>query len=270
MQDVLLTIRDPTGANQRIAVCPDVLMQDLRRHICSSWNLDSDIFKMWVYIPGSDGKEVEQPLTIDTSETSVGSLVYRHLLLKCHGDIHEDFEIPFNEEGFLMRRNPAEVEYQYSDVQAVQYEEFDVVKVNKFGHRQERRLGIDGDKMYNMLPHRTTGFFVQKAKTKHPTRSISDIVNVYVVPDVVPPSFMIEIRGTKEVESLFFQVKEIVCAKKIIAKLEFLLKRRRDRAPLETWAKTSFYERRLEKRRTSYLQRSSSEITRSHRKSSGR
>lgn len=53
--------------------------------------------------------------------------------------------------------------------EAKTYQQFDVVKVNKFGVRQDRVIGVDGERIYNMRPSSEIG------KTKNPERSISDI-----------------------------------------------------------------------------------------------
>ena len=49
------------------------------------------------------------------------------------------------------------------------YQQFDVVKINKFGIRQERVIGVDGERVYNMRPSSESG------KTKNPERNINDI-----------------------------------------------------------------------------------------------
>lgn len=49
------------------------------------------------------------------------------------------------------------------------YQQFDVVKINKFGVRQQRIIGVDGERVYNMRPLSEVG------KTKNPERLIEDI-----------------------------------------------------------------------------------------------
>lgn len=49
------------------------------------------------------------------------------------------------------------------------YQQFDVIKVNKFGVRQQRVIGVDGERVYNMRPLSEVG------KTKNPERLIEDI-----------------------------------------------------------------------------------------------
>lgn len=49
------------------------------------------------------------------------------------------------------------------------YQQFDVIKINKFGVRQQRVIGVDGERVYNMRPLSEVG------KTKNPERLIEDI-----------------------------------------------------------------------------------------------
>lgn len=49
------------------------------------------------------------------------------------------------------------------------YQQFDVIKINKFGIRQDRVIGVDGERVYNMRPSTEAG------KTKNPERYIGDI-----------------------------------------------------------------------------------------------
>ncbi len=53
--------------------------------------------------------------------------------------------------------------------EAKAYQQFDVVKINKFGIRQERVIGVDGERVYNMRPSSEAG------TTKNPERYIADI-----------------------------------------------------------------------------------------------
>lgn len=43
-------------------------------------------------------------------------------------------------------------EYVFNEITACAYQEFEVVKINKYGARQERTLGVDRYHFYNDLP----------------------------------------------------------------------------------------------------------------------
>ncbi|GMH95023.1 hypothetical protein TrST_g1547 [Triparma strigata] len=48
--------------------------------------------------------------------------------------------------------------FMFDDITAGRYKEFDIVKKNRFGRRQERRMGIDNVKIYNMKRGSPSGF----------------------------------------------------------------------------------------------------------------
>lgn len=52
------------------------------------------------------------------------------------------------------------------------YQQFDVIKINKFGIRQQRVIGVDAERVYNMRPSSEVG------KTKNPERQIEDIETI--------------------------------------------------------------------------------------------
>lgn len=52
------------------------------------------------------------------------------------------------------------------------YQQFEVIKINKFGQRQQRVIGVDAERVYNMRPSSEVG------KTKNPERQIEDIETI--------------------------------------------------------------------------------------------
>ena len=59
-----------------------------------------------------------------------------------------DFQAGSNE-----RQEAPKVTYLFTEQTASMYVEYKVVKVNRHGTRQERILGIDREKIYNLLQH---------------------------------------------------------------------------------------------------------------------
>lgn len=47
------------------------------------------------------------------------------------------------------RPDPDSMMFKYNDVTAAVYQEWNIVKKNKFGRRQERIMGVDAHKIYN-------------------------------------------------------------------------------------------------------------------------
>ena len=80
--------------------------------------------------------------------------------------------------------------WDWDEASASRYTEYLVIKINKFGSRQLRILGVDREKIYNMM--RGT----KAQKTKNPERSISDVTMVRTFEDK-PCYVEIEYRNSK-------------------------------------------------------------------------
>jgi len=96
----------------------------------------------------------------------------------------------------------------------MKFQEFSVIKVNKFGVRQERTMGIDDKFLTNNVPENK----VTKSndKVKRPKRSLSELQKVWLNANR-PNEFILKFKDqTYKYESQ--QSEEIV------AKLSFLLK----------------------------------------------
>ena len=118
-------------------------------------------------------------------------------------------------------------EYIFNENTAGVYQEFDVVKINKFGNKQERTLGIDMYNLYNDMPKNkknTSGLFNFHSKTKKPLRKIKDIQECGVISD---NSFFIIICDSDEnngIRELKYEVKNKNIRNEILAKINYLLK----------------------------------------------
>lgn len=64
-----------------------------------------------------------------------------------------------------------------NEEEAKMYRQFEVIKTNKYGLRQERLLGVDAETIYNMKPGTSAG------KAKNPERAITDIKEIRVFPE---------------------------------------------------------------------------------------
>eukprot|EP01027_Heterolobosea_sp_BB2_P009512 GEZU01014007.1.p1 GENE.GEZU01014007.1~~GEZU01014007.1.p1 ORF type:complete len:256 (-),score=103.62 GEZU01014007.1:118-885(-) len=114
-----------------------------------------------------------------------------------------------------------EKSFFFTNETASQYKEFEVIKVNKYSQRQERILGINKDKLYNMIPK-------TNKKTKNPERSIDDIVAVKINEEK-PCHFTIEFnidRG-RDTETLYYEARTNYEAGYIVAKIKYLMNMRR-------------------------------------------
>jgi hypothetical protein len=84
-------------------------------------------------------------------------------------DAAED-QSPFGERRGTLR--PAEGEFLFNDLTAQAYQEWKVVKTNKFGRKQERLMGVDGTSIYNMKPDG------KRSNVRVQQRLITDIVSI--------------------------------------------------------------------------------------------
>ena len=110
------------------------------------------------------------------------------------------------------------------ELDAFNYQEFRVIKTNKFGSRQERKLGIDSQKIFNMKPSSITHFLgLTSQKTKHPERPLETLVNVTANPDNSKAFTLYFNDG----EVLNYETKTTVEALEIVKRLRFLMRVKR-------------------------------------------
>jgi hypothetical protein len=106
----------------------------------------------------------------------------------------------------------------FTDITAAVYQEWNVVKKNKFGRMQERILGIDGTHMYNSrrLGHGT------KYGVAHAMRDLNTVVSVHAVPGD-PLSFRVTFDDDREIYDIGYTCDTKRECFEIIAKLRYLL-----------------------------------------------
>lgn len=111
----------------------------------------------------------------------------------------------------------------YSEFSASQYKEFLVIKTNKHGVRQERIMGVDRDRIYNMLPKTANGFLGAKA-AKRPSRFVEDLVEVQYDDESRPADFVLVFRDGSDMISYQYASKSGPAeAMEIVSKLRFLV-----------------------------------------------
>jgi hypothetical protein len=102
----------------------------------------------------------------------------------------------------------------------IEYREYSVIKINKYGRRQERIFAIDGKKVYNKLPynHAAYNFLGLPAKTRKPERPIETLLNVITNP-AKPLSFITVFDD----ETLYWEAGTVVEKNEIVNTLRSLL-----------------------------------------------
>ena len=116
-------------------------------------------------------------------------------------------------------------EYIFTESTAGVYQEFEVIKINKYCNRQERTLGIDMYNLYNDMPKNKkngSGLFNFHSKTKKPLRKIKDITQCGIISD---KSFFINIfdNDSNIIRELKYEVKNKNIRNEIIAKINYLI-----------------------------------------------
>eukprot|EP00033_Pygsuia_biforma_P002726 GCRY01003010.1.p1 GENE.GCRY01003010.1~~GCRY01003010.1.p1 ORF type:complete len:501 (+),score=135.81 GCRY01003010.1:239-1741(+) len=116
----------------------------------------------------------------------------------------------------------SETDFFFSEFTASQYKEYAVVKINKFGVPQERRMGVDRTAVYNMKPKdRVSGFLSSKA-VKRSKRTFDEIVGV-VLHEVDTRRFFIEFVEGGDVKRQEYIGKSRRQTAEICARLRFLI-----------------------------------------------
>ena len=116
-------------------------------------------------------------------------------------------------------------DFFFNEISAGLYQEFEVVKINKFKSQKERILGIDMYHLYNNMPKkRSSGImnFIFK-ETKKPRRKMKNVKACSVIGD---KSFYIDIKDevSEQVKRACYEVKNNLIRDEIVAKINFLIK----------------------------------------------
>jgi hypothetical protein len=101
------------------------------------------------------------------------------------------------------------------------YKEFAVVKINKYGVKQERVMGIDRDQVHNMLRAGDGGGLFGSRKVKKQSRNITDIVRV--VAGDRPNVVIIEFREGADRLAYTYECRSRADAAEITERLQFLI-----------------------------------------------
>ncbi|KRX05532.1 hypothetical protein PPERSA_12710 [Pseudocohnilembus persalinus] len=112
-------------------------------------------------------------------------------------------------------------------IQASKYEEFPVIKINKRGKRQDRTLGINQYKIFNMssklVNGQNPGFMDSLFKSKSVKRQerlISEVMNITYMQ---PKSVHMLVKDGNSTKKLNFEAKSGTDAKKIVNKIQYLM-----------------------------------------------
>jgi len=205
-----------------VPVAPDLLLRDLTKVLANRFDVDEKKFAIYMMI---EGKQRAIPKH------------YRDRTLRSLPDVNSVAFIRIEDEPATSPTYPgrsptpqlsAEEEGNELvlpfELDAFTYQEFRVIKTNKFGSRQERRLGIDSQKIFNMKPTSITHFLgLTSQKTKHPERPLETLANVTANPENTKAFTLSFTDG----EVLSYETKTTVEAIEIVKRLKFLMRVKR-------------------------------------------
>ena len=122
-------------------------------------------------------------------------------------------------------------DFFFNEISAGLYQEFEVIKINKFKSKQERIMGIDMYHIYNNLPKKKSSNimnFIFK-EIKKPRRKMKNVKACGVIGD---KSFYIDIKNDDddEIKRSTYEVKTNLIRDEIVAKISFLIKLNQDNA----------------------------------------
>eukprot|EP00756_Hemistasia_phaeocysticola_P012946 Hpha_TRINITY_DN15240_c2_g1::TRINITY_DN15240_c2_g1_i1::g.66129::m.66129 len=206
----------------QLLIPPDVVFKDALQVVCDHFKKDHQKYTLRLFVDGQEKDALpEDAVSVNLADRTVGTItrVYgiKEFVLKAKSrDVVESDGSDTETGGGL---TPF---CDWDEATASRYTEYDVVKINKYNSRQDRKLGIDRDKIYNMMRG------VKPEKTKNPERSISDVQKVHWNPDR-PCYFEIDYRpgvcksGRDQIECASAHE-----AHEIVTKVKFLLSRVHD------------------------------------------
>ena len=201
--------------HRRVTLPPDALFKDSLALICERLKKDTSKYTVKLILDGIE-KDALGDDYIPVGERTLGTL-HRHfgvreIYLKSKGKEDEDAE---SDSSADVPKTRAAMFCDWDEASASRYTEYHVIKINKFGSRQPRTLGIDREKIYNMM-RGTKG-----QKTRNPERSLSDIIFIRTFDDK-PNYFEIEYKNSKSGKDQI-ECQSPMEAHEISTKVRFLL-----------------------------------------------
>jgi hypothetical protein len=197
---IVFKINLPDKSTSKVQYQPDLKLSDLLKQICKKRVLfPSDHY---FTVPGSD-----QPCNLNLTMDQISG---------CELTLCENVSVPASNSGGDDSSITSKPEIFWYDGLAFQYRSYDVVKIKKYGAKQERVLGIDKDRIANMPPTLNT----KKHSAKRPSRFIRDVTRITDLENK-PKQFIIEYSDGK---TYTYEAKTPQLAREIVGKISYLKK----------------------------------------------
>ncbi|KAL0486966.1 hypothetical protein AKO1_001327 [Acrasis kona] len=217
LEDVRLEVHSdvesvPSGI---VPVAPDVLIKDLIKVVCQHYEIrDQD--RHFLRLRMNDGRIVTFPDAV--KYTTCKFLKHYKVLFSRVTRSNDARDVYSSSE--TKRRSESLMELLIPS-NPINYREYKVVKINKYGRRQDRILGLDDEKLFNKLPnqHRNVTAFLglSQTRTRVPERFASTLLDVYY--DKKTP---LKFATQFEDETLYWEALTVVEADEIVRTLRSL------------------------------------------------
>lgn len=221
--DILFTINMPDsemphGSSCIVPISPDVLIKDLLSVIESRLNLEKGVYDIQLVKENGSRTSIPPELRYQTVRFLE---VDKIALLRKYKKI-----APSRKSASISDS----MDFTFPGTASIDYTEYSVIKINKYGIRQERMLGIDSQYLYNKLPN-------SKTKTKKFIEQTMNILQRHQRQVERPISTLIKtVKSTKNPlafttsftngETLHWEAKTKIEAEEIVNTLHFVQKLR--------------------------------------------
>jgi len=188
----------------------------------------------YFFVAHNDIQDIDNEITCDTTINHLSS----NELNLCKKEFFEHPEIinEYNMEGkkglFNIKseeileeeRGGNESESRFNEISGGLYQEFEVLKINKYKIKKKRILGIDMYYLYNNLPKKSNSGIMNILfkETKNPIRKIENIKECTAIGEI---GFSIDIKNenSDEIKKLNYEVKSSDIRDEIVDKINFLI-----------------------------------------------
>ena len=227
--------REGINSSKIVSLTPEENLKDILKIFFNQEILQYKNFDFYFFVDHQSEQEPDNAINLETNIAYLPSfeldLCYKNFpdLPEGRKEHHKSIVVNLDEDKDLEEKKDESVQekkdFLFNEITAGLYQEFEVVKINKYNNKQNRILGIDMYNLYNNLPRkRNSGImnFIFK-ETKKPRRQMKDVKACEVTGF---KSFYIDIKDetSDQVKRVIYEVKTNLIRDEIVAKINFLIK----------------------------------------------
>ena len=211
----------------------DLSKEDTLKNILNSF-FDENIFKNkniehYYFIEHNAIEDIENEITLDTNIKYLQSYEL-NLCIKDNFELPEiinEYNVEIKKGLFKSKNDDNSTGYEnsrFNEISAGLYQEFEVIKINKYKNKKKRILGIDMYNLYNNLPKNNNSGLMNMIfkETKHPVRKIENIKECIATGK---KGFYIDIKEEDKdhITKLKYETKSSDIRDEIVDKINFLI-----------------------------------------------